>query len=62
MIKHICIHPQKVFIQLWINITQLAEVKLGVYVDKEIGTYNIKGQKANKYHTDIHYMDYEIYT
>ena len=30
-------------------------------MDKEIGIYNIKGQKANKYHNDIDYKDCEIY-
>ena len=38
------------------------KVKLGVYVDKEIDIQNIKGQKANKYHKDIHYKDHETYT
>ena len=38
------------------------KVKLGGYVDKEIGIHNIKGQKENKYHKDIHYKDYDIYT
>ena len=31
-------------------------------MDKEIGICNINGQNANKYHMDIHYKDYEIYT
>ena len=45
MMKHICIHPQKVFIQSWINFTQMVKSKTWGYVNKEIGIQNIKRWK-----------------
>ena len=41
MVKHICIHSPKVFIQSWISVTQLGKRKTRGYVNQEIGIQNI---------------------
>ena len=54
-------HP-KVFVQPWINVTQLIKGKTrGINVYKEIGIHNINVHNENKYHMDIHHENYEIY-
>ena len=46
MIYHICIHPQKGFIQSWINVTQLAESKpRGICVKRNRHTQYKKDRK-----------------
>ena len=59
-VKHLCIHPPKVFIQSWINVTQLGKRKTWGYVNQEIGIQNIK-EENKSYHMDIHYKDNRKY-
>ena len=48
MMKYICIHPPKVFIQLWLIFTQLGKSKTRGNVYQEIGTQNINEGKIQK--------------
>ena len=48
MVKYICIHPLKFFIQLWVISTQLGKSKTRGNVYQEIGTQNINEGKIQK--------------
>ena len=58
MVKHICIHPPKVFIQSWISVTQLVKRKTRGYVNKEIAMQNIKVSKIPYEYTLQELMKY----
>ena len=55
MMKYICIHPPKVFIQSWLVFTQLGKSKTRGNVYQEIGIQNInEGKIQNKKNEGMH--------